>query len=131
MASSKEIPPGGEGRINVDYKTSSKIGPKTQTISVHTNDPEQGVVKLQLKMDIRAVLAMDPYRMRFGRLKKGTEYPAKYASLIGTEKDNAKIVSAESLKPELPQQVQRHDLPCRMGKFAQLQKPVLQQTKGP
>ncbi len=97
MASSKEIPPGGEGRIDVQYKTASKIGKKTQAISVHSNDPKRNVVKLKLKMNIRALLAIQPYRMRFGRLRKGSEYPVKYASLIGSEKKNARIISAESI----------------------------------
>ncbi len=96
MASSKEIPPGGEGKIDVKYKTSTKIGSKTQTISVHTNDPEQKVVKIKLKMNIHAVLAIQPHRMRFGQLRKGTDYPVQYASLIGSEKGRAKIISAKS-----------------------------------
>ncbi len=97
MASSKEIPPGGEGRIDVKYKTALKVGSKTQTISVHCNVPGQRVVKLRLKMNIHAVLALEPYRMKFGRLRKDTEYPVKYATLIGSEKDNVKIISVESV----------------------------------
>ena len=47
-------------------------------------------------MDIHAILAIQPSSIRFGQLKKDTQYPEKYASLIGAEKDKALILSATS-----------------------------------
>lgn len=78
------------------YKTGTKIGKKTQRISVHSNDPAQKVLHIKVKMDIHAILAIQPSSLRFGRLRKDTQYPEKYASLIGIEKDNAQILSAKS-----------------------------------
>jgi len=45
-------------------------------------------------MNIRAILAIQPNSINFGRLRRGAQYPEKYASLVGTEKNNAQILSA-------------------------------------
>lgn len=77
-------------------KTAGKIGKRTQVISVHSNDPDQKVVRLKISMDIQVILAVEPKRLGFGRLKKGSQYPVKYASLVGLEKDNTNIKSVKS-----------------------------------
>jgi len=47
-------------------------------------------------MKILAILAIEPNHISFGRLRRGTQYPEKYASLIGLEKNNTQILSATS-----------------------------------
>jgi hypothetical protein len=94
LASAKDIPPGGEGKIKVTYKTGKKIGKKTQGISVYTNDPEKKVVQLKLTVDIQAVLAVEPDRIYFGVLRKGQKSEEKSVVLQGTAKDVTRILSA-------------------------------------
>ena len=101
MASAKDIPPGGEGKIQVKIKTGSSIGYKTQTVTVYSNDPEQSVIKLKISMEIHAILAVQPRSIRFGRMKKGLPYPVKYASLVGSQKDTARIISVTSKNKNL------------------------------
>ena len=52
-------------------------------------------------MDIHAILAIQPRSIRFGRLKKGMPYPIKYASLVGVQKDVARIISAKTKNKNL------------------------------
>jgi len=101
LASAKEIPPGGEGKIEVVYKTGTKFGKKTQRISVHSNDPDQKVMHVKVVMNIKAILGIKPSRISFGKLRRGTQYPEEYALLIGTEKDNAQILSATSKNKDI------------------------------
>ncbi len=104
MASAKEIPPGGEGKIDATLRTGARGGKTTKTITVTTNDPDQRTTQLKLSAEVQVALALEPYLINFGRFKKG-EAPVRYVSVIGDDKDSAKIISAEakqkSLKVEL------------------------------
>ena len=104
MASAKEIPPGGEGKIEATLRTGARGGKTSKTITVTTNDPEQRTIQLKIEAEVQVALALEPYLINFGRFKKG-EAPVRYVTVIGDDKDSAKIISAEakekSLKVEL------------------------------
>lgn len=42
------------------------------------------------------IFGTEPRRINFGQLKKGSSYPSKYISVIGTEKDSTKLLSVKS-----------------------------------
>lgn len=96
MASAKEIPPGGEGKIDVTFKVGTRGGTRKKTITVTTNDPEQKRIKLKVSADVQVILTTKPNRINFGRLRKGTKSEPKYVSLIGTDKNTVKITSIKS-----------------------------------
>ncbi len=96
MLSAKEIPPGGEGKIEVTYKTGSRAGKKTQAVTVFSDDPEQKTVRIKIILDIKALLAIKPTRILFGNLRKSDRYPTKYLSFIGADKDKANVISVKS-----------------------------------
>jgi hypothetical protein len=100
LASAKEIPPGGEGKIDVTVRTSTKGGKISKTITVTTNDPEHKETKLTLSTDVHVTLAVEPYLINFGRLKKG-EAPVRYVSLVGDDKDKTKILSVEAKNKDI------------------------------
>jgi len=96
LASAKEIPPGGEGKIDVTFKTGSGRGGKLEkTITVTTNDPAQQTVSLKVSTEVKVVLAAEPNRLSFGQIKKGGE-AVRYAALTGSYKESVKITSVES-----------------------------------
>ena len=47
------------------------------------------------------MLAIQPRSISFGRLRKGKPYPVRYASLVGVQKDTARIISATSKNKHL------------------------------
>ncbi|MBN2107126.1 MAG: hypothetical protein JW832_06830 [Deltaproteobacteria bacterium] len=101
MASAKEIPPGGEGKINVTLKTGSGSGGKREKhISVMTNDPDNKRISLAIKTTVIELLGVSPSRINFYRVKKGTEQ-VRYASLSGEEKDAAKLTGFDSSNPSI------------------------------
>lgn len=87
------------------YKTGTKFGQKTQTVTVHTNDSENKAVQLKITVDIETKLTIDPDKIYFGRLRKGGHCPEKYVVLSGTDKDITKINSVisknNSIKAEI------------------------------
>ncbi len=50
--SSKEIPPGKRGTLEVQFNTEYSEGKETKTIYVYSNDPDHDVVKLKVKADV-------------------------------------------------------------------------------
>jgi len=96
LASAKEIPPGGEGKIRITFKTAMKFGEKTQAVTVSSDDPENQSVQLKVMANILVSLAVTPDRINFGRLKRGMQPPARYLTLIGDDKDRTEIVSVTS-----------------------------------
>lgn len=96
MVSAKEIPPGGEGKIDVSFKAGGgKGGKKEKTITVTSNDSAQPTITLKVSTDVVVVLDLEPGRIPFGQIKKGLE-TVRYAALTGDDKDKTKITSVES-----------------------------------
>ena len=78
------------------YKTNSKFGKKIQSVTVNTNDPENNTLQLKITIDVLTKLVVDPYRIYFGKLRKGVQSEEKDAALNGTDKDITKIISVTS-----------------------------------
>lgn len=50
--SSKEIPPGKGGKLEVQFNTEYSEGKETKLFYVYSNDPDHEVIKLMIKADI-------------------------------------------------------------------------------
>ena len=94
--SAREIPPGGEGKIDITFSTGTRGGKRRKSIVVKTNDPGQKSVRLAVEATVKVVLATKPSRINFGRFKKGTKSLTRYVSLTGEEWKKVKILSAVS-----------------------------------
>ncbi|MBN1878705.1 DUF1573 domain-containing protein [bacterium] len=70
MASAKEIPPGGEGKIDVSFKTERRKGVNRKQITITTNDPESPRIQIEVIADLEELLAASPNRQWFGQMKQ-------------------------------------------------------------
>lgn len=52
MVSANDIPPGGEGKITVIYKTKTRCGTDKQRVTIETNDPASPVIPLEVAADL-------------------------------------------------------------------------------
>jgi len=68
LASAKEIPPGGEGKIAVTFKTKGRQGRQSKRITVRTNDPDEPTVYLTVTAEVLVPFALRPSRIHFGRV---------------------------------------------------------------
>jgi len=100
LASAKEIPPGGEGKIDATLKTSTHGGKVNKTVTVTTNDPAQQTIKLNLIAEVQVMVTLEPFILNFGRFKKG-EAQVRYISVTGEEKDKTKILSTTARGKEI------------------------------
>jgi hypothetical protein len=101
LASAKEIPPGGEGKIDITFKTGSGSGGKREKhITVTTNDPEKKTVSLTVNTEVVETLGITPIRINFNQVKRGQEH-VHFASVSGEDKDATKLTGFESPNPNI------------------------------
>ncbi len=101
MASAKEIPPGGESKIDVTFKTGAgSSGKREKHITVTTNDPEQQSINLTISAEVVEAIGISPNRVNFNQVKKGVEH-IRYASLSGEDRDKTKLTGSESSNPHI------------------------------
>jgi hypothetical protein len=101
LASAKEIPPGGEGKIDITFKTGSGSGGKREKhITVTTNDPEKQTISLTITTNVVEAISINPSRINFNQVKKGQEH-VRFASVDGEDKDTTKLTGSESSNPNI------------------------------
>ena len=101
MATAKEIPPGGEGKIDVTFKTGGGSGGKREKhISVTTNDPDNKNISLAITTIVVEKVGISPERLNFSQVKKGKEH-VLYASISGEDKDTTKLTGFDSPNPSI------------------------------
>ncbi|MBM4396633.1 MAG: DUF1573 domain-containing protein [Deltaproteobacteria bacterium] len=71
MVSAAELPPGGEGSIEVKLTTAGRKGPLDKTITVTSNDPAMPQFHLKMKGTVEVVAAFEPSPLSWGRLAAG------------------------------------------------------------
>jgi hypothetical protein len=65
-----DIPSGGEGEINVTFKTGEKRGQHKQTITVTSNDPDNSTTKLYIIANVKVLFGFETSLVDFGMLQK-------------------------------------------------------------
>jgi len=95
LASAKNIPPGGEGQIEVTLNTGSYMHRVSKTVMVYSNDPLQPTVRLTVSADVSVQFALEPTAVNFGQLGRNDTF-SQYLSVTGSEKDQVKILDANS-----------------------------------
>lgn len=104
LASEKEIPPGGSGKIDVTFKIGSRGGKKQKAVKVYTNDPTTPMVKLDVIATVKVLLGVTPARLGFGQIDRGITV-TKYVSLTGDDRDTCHVLSAQSRNSALTAEV--------------------------
>jgi cytochrome c biogenesis protein CcdA len=59
----KVVPPRGEGKITVTFKSQDYMGGITETIYLHTNDPKNSKLPIKIKATVKAPLKTPPVKM--------------------------------------------------------------------
>lgn len=94
MVSAKEIPPGGEGTIEVALTTSGRSREYHKTVMVYSNDPSRPEVQLSIHAKISVSLSLSRNTVSFGQLSKDQQ-AVRYLTLEGRDRDQAEILSVE------------------------------------
>ncbi len=76
-ATSELIEPGGTGSVEVTFITKGIIGEQHKAVYVHTSDPENEVVMLEIIGELTVDFIVRPPRVNFGRLVPGKSHTQK------------------------------------------------------
>lgn len=99
MASAKEIPPGGEGKIDVTFKTAGKSGVREQAITVTSNDPYNQTVVVKVKANLEVYFEAKEKMISFGRIPR-SDVVSKTISFAGKYLKETAIQSIELKNPD-------------------------------
>ncbi|MBL7661983.1 DUF1573 domain-containing protein [bacterium] len=93
LADSSTIAPGGATLIHVTFDTSGFYGYKSKDIRIESNDPRQPVLVLNLEGIVEREINIDPPRLYFGQIRKGSEASQSVKLNL---KQNVKILEVTS-----------------------------------
>jgi hypothetical protein len=71
VLTSTDIPPGGEGKIEVTFDSNHKTGEQKKTVTVESNDPGNPHALLNISAVVEIVFGFEQYSLDFGKLRKG------------------------------------------------------------
>src|SRR5438128_2170888 len=71
LASAPDIPPGGEGRVNVVLDTARIVGHTTKVVTLYMNDPAAPSAGLALDGTVATDIVASPSPLYLGKLRRG------------------------------------------------------------
>ncbi len=93
--STRTIPPGAEATMTARLNLQGRTGYQSKPISVHSNDPEQPVLRLNMVGQAQQGLSVTPIRMMFGQAGAGQQLTLPVTIATATDADFA-ILGIES-----------------------------------
>jgi hypothetical protein len=105
VVSASDIPPGGEGKIEVKINTQKRTGSLKKSVTVYSNDPKNPQYVLSIQGLVEVIAGFEPKRIDFGQVEKGATV-TKTAKIIAKEPEKLKITElkvdpSDDIKAEL------------------------------
>jgi hypothetical protein len=100
VLTSTDIPPGGEGKIEVTFDSGNKKGQQKKSITVESNDPRNPRATLNISALIEVVFGFEEYLIDMGRIRKG-QLVTKTATLIVKDQSLIKTLKFTSSSPNI------------------------------
>ena len=97
---SKEIEPGGTGEIKVTFNSRNYKGRITKHIYVHSNDPDESIITLEITGIVKVDVEVNPKMIDFGEIYEGESVSQKLMVLPGAL-DKLKIKKLEISSKEI------------------------------
>ncbi|SHJ76503.1 Protein of unknown function [Malonomonas rubra DSM 5091] len=110
MLSSKRIAPGDFGELRVTFDSTDFKGAIHKTISIDSNDPKHEAVSFGLVGTVKAEILTEPDRIKWGRVKEGTELTTRVRLKNLGQKD-IRLHAPTATNPELKAELSALDLP--------------------
>lgn len=103
--SAQTVDPGNSATIRAVFDTAGFQGYKVKTVRVYSNDPQQPSVVLTLKGSVVPDVIVDPPRVFFGNVKKGS---ADELSVIvsGSDQNTVKILDVDTRSADIALKVE-------------------------
>ena len=103
--STQTIDPGNSATIRTVFDTTGFQGYKVKTVRVYSNDPQQPSIVLTLKGSVIPDVVVDPPRVFFGNVKKGSA-DSITVTVAGSEQNTVKILDVDSRSSDIALKVE-------------------------
>jgi len=100
VLTSTDIPPGGEGQIEVTFDSSHKTGQQKKTVTVESSDPRNPRASLQISALIEVVFGFEQSVLDFGRIRKGQPVSIS-TTLLAKDPSITKTITFTSSSPHI------------------------------
>ena len=100
MLTDTDIPPGGEGKIEVTFDSKNRKGQQRKTITVESNDPRYPKVSLHVSALIEIDFGFQENSLNVGKIRKG-EPISKNATLLVKDQSIIKDIQFTSTSPNV------------------------------
>jgi len=107
MASAPDVPPGGEGRVNVILDTTRIAGRTTKVITVYGNDPAVPAASLTLTGQVMADLVAEPTALYLGKIRRGERAQREVRIVAGRPNATYEVTYVEKTNPLLHATVEK------------------------
>ncbi len=99
VASARDVPPGGAGRVTVTLDTTRLAGTTRKVATVYTSDPAAPAVGLTLAGQVSADLVVAPTPLYFGRVRRGQRVERELLITSGRPGAAYVVTAVESSNP--------------------------------
>jgi hypothetical protein len=99
LLSSKEVPPQGTAEVKITFRSGIFEDEIRKTVYVHSDDPDEPIVKLSVKAKVWSAVSLEPERLHFGRIEIGETATGKVK--VYPKEKGLKITKVESLSEYL------------------------------
>ena len=107
LASASEIPPGGEGRVNVVLDTARIVGHTTKVITVYTNDPGAPSAGLALDGTVMTDIVASPSPLYLGKLRRGEPVEREIRVTAGRPGATYEVTTVDHTNPAVRTRLER------------------------
>lgn len=87
-----DIPPGGEGKIEVTFDSGHKTGKQNKTITVTSNDPRKPTTKLKVAIFVEIEFGFSPTSLGFSKVPHG-QTTTKTAKILIKNPDRVQVAN--------------------------------------
>jgi hypothetical protein len=99
-----DIPPGGEGRIEVTFNSRNKKGPQKKTITVESNDPRKPRTIIDISAVVEVEFGFDQYFLDMGRIRNG-QAESRTVALMLKDISKRQLLEISSQSPHVTARV--------------------------
>ena len=99
VVSATELPPGGEGKIEVKVSTRGRKGKLQKSVTVYSNDPTQPRFMLKVEGQVDVIAGFQPDRMDLKNVAKGS-VTTRTVSIMARNPGQLKITEVTSSAPD-------------------------------
>lgn len=106
----REIEPGGEGRIPLQFNSTGMLGQSQRSIAIHSNDPDQPVVAIQFSAEVWTPIELHPNTAIIQMPPRNKNTLSTTIRILNQTAEALKLQPPSSDSPEIKASIQENEV---------------------